>query len=306
MVTQAASRPQVGTADLGGRQLEAFRRIVNGTSLLLFVLVAALAALTFLGPVLGLESFTIRGRSMEPAIPLGAMVIVAPADDLAQGDVITYRATNGVVVTHRIVGFETIAGERHFLTRGDASQADDPTPVDPNAVIGRVERYVPAIGYFSWMLSTGPGLVGVVTALLALVLLQFWLDDEVDLQRYRRAMRAARMARTATTTGQSASPAKATRATKTTAAASSATSVARPASPAKTPAANSRTAKAAAPAPRTSSADKAARSARPARQTRTGSAGASSANTIPPPGHSKPYRSSSTRRAAPVSKTERR
>ena len=68
-----------------------------------------LVAINFLGPKLGYEIFVIRGGSMAPAIPLGALVATEPvnAGTFAVGEIVSVRGPNGVVYTHRIVAIDT-------------------------------------------------------------------------------------------------------------------------------------------------------------------------------------------------------
>jgi signal peptidase I len=53
----------------------------------------------------GLSRYVIHGGSMEPAIALGALILVAEVDPatIHTGDVITVRADTGVVYSHRVV-----------------------------------------------------------------------------------------------------------------------------------------------------------------------------------------------------------
>ena len=58
-----------------------------------FALVGLVATLVLVVPlVIGAERYTIVGGSMEPAIPLGSLVVVQPRElnDIRGGDVITY------------------------------------------------------------------------------------------------------------------------------------------------------------------------------------------------------------------------
>lgn len=139
------------------------------------VLVAAVATLavsaaaTRLAPLLGREVFVIRGASMSPAIALGSSVITArtPADRIVVGDVVTFRGTNGVVVTHRVV--EAIVDEagRLFRTKGDANVTVDPFLVPEGALIGVVEATLPMAGYVMAMMAQPSGLVSLAAGLIA-------------------------------------------------------------------------------------------------------------------------------------------
>jgi signal peptidase len=131
-----------------------------------------------LGLVQG-QAFVVRGSSMEPAVPLGSVAIVRPGDTatVAVGDVVTFHAPNGTVVTHRVVGVETTDG-LSFSTKGDASPAADPTSSAASAIVGRVEYVVPILGFILAALGTTQGMVATL-GLLGGLLLAIWFIDEL-------------------------------------------------------------------------------------------------------------------------------
>jgi hypothetical protein len=89
---------------------------------------AALAA----GSVL---QFRARGGSMEPTIPHGAVVAIAPLADapLRAGDVLLCLVGGGAVVLHRVVH---IGPQGTLMVRGDAP-ACEVDRIDAGAVLGR-------------------------------------------------------------------------------------------------------------------------------------------------------------------------
>ena len=104
---------------------------------------AALPALLFAWqPVL------ITSGSMGPTISPGDIILIAepPADDLlTQGAVITFPdpALPGGLITHRIDG---VREDGLYRTRGDANGSPDPTPVEPDEVVGQGRLLVPLVG----------------------------------------------------------------------------------------------------------------------------------------------------------------
>jgi signal peptidase I len=140
---------------------------------------AGLIALPHAAPYLDREVFIVRGGSMAPSIPLGSLIVVrhvSPAS-VVDGDVITFRAETGTVVTHRVV--DSVGGDpATFQTKGDASLDSDPRPVPAAALIGAVEMYVPYAGYLLAMLPSSVGTIGVIGVLGGL-LLAIWFIDEL-------------------------------------------------------------------------------------------------------------------------------
>jgi signal peptidase len=145
------------------------------SALALLVLIVVLLAGT-VPALFGAESFVVYTGSMQPAINVGDLVVVRPtsADQLRDGDVITYRTTLNpdILVTHRIVGTGTDnQGGRTFLTKGDASDSVDTVPVASGAVLGKVAYNIPWIGYLVEFSRTAQGklvLIGVPGLLLVL------------------------------------------------------------------------------------------------------------------------------------------
>jgi len=123
-------------------------------------------------PLLGRELFTITGGSMEPTIPIGSMVVVEPVDPdvVAVGDVITIRADNGVVVTHRVAAVTDGPSGRTFQLKGDANATADGAAVPAHEIVGRVAVSVPWLGSVRSALAEPAGLtvaIGVIFLLVA-------------------------------------------------------------------------------------------------------------------------------------------
>jgi signal peptidase len=96
---------------------------------------------------------TVASGSMEPAIPLGAVVMFRPVDatEIQEGDVITFRSPEGpgLVVTHRVIRVSQQSGMHYFQTKGDANPEADLEPISEKAILGKVMFYIPYIGYLS-------------------------------------------------------------------------------------------------------------------------------------------------------------
>jgi signal peptidase I len=151
-----------------------------------------LTAMPALLHVAGLDTYTVRGGSMSPSIPIGSIVVVehVPADAVRASDVITFTAPNATVVTHRVLG-RTADSAPTFITQGDANSAPDPDFVASASVIGRVVWSVPFLGAALVALSSTAGIV-VAGALLVSLMVGGWFIDELGtLVVAGRARRAA-------------------------------------------------------------------------------------------------------------------
>ena len=110
--------------------------------------------------LLGYERYVIVSGSMEPTIPVGAVIYdeVVPVDDIETGDIITFvpPPEYGIddPVTHRVIEI-SIAGEntshpgaRLFQTKGDANEDPDAWKMvldGPDQA--RYVRHIPYVGY---------------------------------------------------------------------------------------------------------------------------------------------------------------
>ena len=74
-------------------------------------------------------------------------------------------------------------GTRRFITRGDANDADDPSPVPAREVRGIVQWGVPRLGTLLWSLRGSRGLLSLVVAPAALLA----LSEARELRRRRQA-----------------------------------------------------------------------------------------------------------------------
>lgn len=131
-----------------------------GLSLGIFSIVLLLVAVIIVIPkILGATPLTILTSSMEPGLPPGTLVVVAPVapQDVRIGDVITYQIESGkpAVVTHRVTEVVTsTSGETTFTLKGDNNADADP-PVLAIQLQGKLVYSLPWVGNLSSILN-GP------------------------------------------------------------------------------------------------------------------------------------------------------
>ena len=97
--------------------------------------------------------------SMEPAIPVGSVVVIKPVDPetLKIGNIICFKieSKSPTTVTHRIIGI-TAEG---FITKGDANEDPDTWTVKKENVIGKVISIIPYVGYIGHFARTPIGFI---------------------------------------------------------------------------------------------------------------------------------------------------
>ncbi|MCK5096337.1 MAG: signal peptidase I [Candidatus Pacebacteria bacterium] len=87
--------------------------------------------------------------SMEPAIPVGSVIVIKPAESYAVGDVITFGkdTKTSIPTTHRIVDVRIEGEETFFKTQGDANEDPDMSELKEGAIAGKVLITIPFLGY---------------------------------------------------------------------------------------------------------------------------------------------------------------
>lgn len=147
------------------------------------IAVALFASLFCITAPFGIRPYVILSGSMEPEIPTGSVAYIDVKDrtDLEVGDVIMYRASEEINVTHRIIDFDS-AG--NLITKGDANDTADLRPVSPNSVVGTYVFSIPYIGkiaaYFTTARKLVVGIALIVFNIIAQGAEHLFGDDEDD------------------------------------------------------------------------------------------------------------------------------
>ena len=177
-----------------GRATAFVRRFLDAVLIALILVVLFGVILGKVVPLTGRQTIIVGGGSMEPAVPIGAAIVVAPvaAADLHVGDVVSLRAgKDRALFTHRIVEILQRADGTWVRTKGDANASPDPTPVPAGDIVGRVQVTIPIAGYLIALLSIPTGvlfLIGLAATLLAAV----WLLESLELDDVDRDRAASR------------------------------------------------------------------------------------------------------------------
>ena len=121
--------------------------------------------LVLTGSMEGEEEDSIRTNSVIAikTVPKDAEEARKFIDELEAGDIITFYDTSlgadDIVVTHRIVEIRQTSGGTSFITKGDANNTQDASPVDESDVIGVVTGSNYAFGAFLTFLTSTTGIV---------------------------------------------------------------------------------------------------------------------------------------------------
>jgi signal peptidase len=150
------------------------RRVVILIGIALFLVLIGFSLCANLAPLTGRQLFVITGGSMEPTIPLGSLVVVNVTDPMTivPGDIVTIRADNGVIVTHRVSRIVDQVDGRVFEIEGDANDSPDAGLVPSRAIVGVVAQSIPYAGYARAFLAKTSGMIAVIAVLGVLYVVQ--------------------------------------------------------------------------------------------------------------------------------------
>ena len=160
--------------------------------LILFVLGIVVIA-RVIPAVTGGGTFVVGGSSMEPAIPLGAVVVAIPVatEALAPGDIVSVRVgEEQALFTHRIVRVVDREDGLWLETKGDANDDPDPAIIPATSVVGRVAVTIPLLGYAVRVVGTVPGIMFLL-ALGAFMFAAAWLLESLEIDQAAARRRAA-------------------------------------------------------------------------------------------------------------------
>ena len=136
------------------------RRVLLTTATVLATAALAAYCLLLVVPsLLGFQRYVLTGGSMEPTLHRGSLVFdkVAPVEDLAVGDVITYVPPGeSRPLSHRITSVtHDDKNGLVFTSKGDANDAADPWKFTlDDEVQAKVVFTVPWAGYPLWVLGS--------------------------------------------------------------------------------------------------------------------------------------------------------
>lgn len=149
-----------------------FKKALSGVTSLLYVILLIssilLSGSVVLQKINGVQTPMVFGwgvarvltGSMEPAIPVGSMIVIQEQDGYGVADVVTYENGQGRSVTHRII---SVRGNE-IVAQGDANNAAD-APFKEDQIIGKVRLIIPE----------GGKIVIAATAVILIVCLTFSL-----------------------------------------------------------------------------------------------------------------------------------
>jgi len=148
--------------------------------------------------IFGFSVFRVVSDSMEPAIPVGALILNQETDieKIQVGDIVCFRSMesymNGNIVTHRVVDIKTIDGKIALTTRGDSNNSEDSYYVVADNLIGKV---IAVTGEDSFLLNAYSVLtsgIGFFTLIIIPVVILAAIILHENLKKIQREMKKLR------------------------------------------------------------------------------------------------------------------
>ncbi|GEN82380.1 S26 family signal peptidase [Sporosarcina luteola] len=131
--------------------------LVTGILMVLLIGVASMVVISKASggepQLFGYQIKTVLSGSMEPGIKTGSIIAVKldiDKDNLKEGDVITFRESEDMLITHRITEVTKNGDSVLYRTKGDNNNAEDMNPVLSANVVAMYTGFtVPYLGYFA-------------------------------------------------------------------------------------------------------------------------------------------------------------
>jgi signal peptidase len=137
------------------------KKLGRFAAILFLILIISGSLFTVLSPFFGWRTEVVISGSMEPALKTGSVVIVRPVDLLTirQGDIVMFSSLDTKsLTTHRVVKIEH-EPRLGFITKGDANNNPDITPVLPDQIVGIVAFNIPYLGILAGFIKTPLGFI---------------------------------------------------------------------------------------------------------------------------------------------------
>jgi len=158
------------------------KKIINVITTVVLVIMIALVVFIFIArmtgntpTILGYHVYRVQTDSMVPTLNVGDVILVrtVDAEDIHEGDIITYRSLEGKMagqtITHRVYQTpEERDGVYYYVTKGDKEGAVPDSEISYDQVEGKYVRTLPWIDkVYTFFLSPG-GLIAFVGLIIIL------------------------------------------------------------------------------------------------------------------------------------------
>lgn len=128
--------------------MKLIRKIYNAVVIIEVALIIIMFALVGAPRIVRVEPRIVLSGSMEPEILTGSVAYIqknVKSEDIEVGDIIAFNIGEDKTVIHRVVSINE--DELQFITKGDANEEVDFSPVSFSNYEGKVISSIPFLGY---------------------------------------------------------------------------------------------------------------------------------------------------------------
>ena len=122
----------------------------------------------------GVGAAVVLSGSMEPALSVGDLVIVAESSSYGVGDMVVYQ-DGRMAVTHRIISIT----DGKVVTKGDSNNTED-SPIALEQLKGKVVLAIPLVGYAINAIKTPIGTLCIIALAIFLLERSFRAEKQKD------------------------------------------------------------------------------------------------------------------------------
>ncbi|WP_282138520.1 signal peptidase I [Rossellomorea aquimaris] len=134
------------------------KMVIKAVPIVIFLLIMMIIGSIFISlnsskplSLFGYKPLTVLSNSMAPTFEAGDVIIIREmdADDLKEGDIISYYNQEKNLITHRITSIVGEDGVKHFYTQGDNNNTVDEDVTTANEIVGKELFHIPNMGFLS-------------------------------------------------------------------------------------------------------------------------------------------------------------
>lgn len=130
----------------------------------------------------GWKPFIVLSGSMQVEIDPGDIAVVkdVDTDTLEVGDIIAYRTSDDVVITHRIIEIQYENDEKQFITKGDNNNTKDDGIVSESQVEGIYVFKISKLGNLAMFIQTPTGIISCLSIPIIILIIAQIIDSRRD------------------------------------------------------------------------------------------------------------------------------
>lgn len=135
--------------------------------------------------ILGIKPMIVLSGTMETEIYTGDMAIIKEINtkELKQGDIIAFKNSENIILTHRITKIEEKNGNLEFVTKGDNNDTNDDGTIKENQIEGKYIFKIPGLGKLMMYLQKPQALLMIIIIILLFGMIWIYVGDRKEINK---------------------------------------------------------------------------------------------------------------------------